>query len=267
MESIGNKICNSYYEANIRFGSKINQMSSDNQRMRFVTDKYAKKAFAIQGQMDPIKLLYQCKDQGIPYNPPYLNQNNSNNASPQVNSKAKQNVTQKATTKDTTFNFKSKNPNQNSAKKVNNNIDDIDLFGNNSIVQEKVVKKKSFDLFGGETPPKQTNVNNKLNTFNFEIQSNNLGHMNGTSNMNNQNMMQNNINMQQTPNLMSNNNINLLNNQNSNGMYNNTMGNMNNMGMNQGISFNGGLQNNGVQNNMNSFNGQQNGFQGQQNGV
>lgn len=267
MESIGNKISNSYYEDNIRFGAKINQMSSDNQRMRFITDKYSKKVFSIQGQIDPIKLLYQCKDQGIPYNPPYLKQNNSNNPSPKVNSKITQNNTQQAKSNATKFNFMSKSSNDNSAKKVNNTTNHIDLFGSDNNVQEKAVKKKSFDLFGGETPPKQDTVNNKPNGFNFEMQQNNPGNMNGSSNMNNQNMMNNNINSQQAPNIMPNNNVNLLNNPNNNGMYNNTMGNMNNNNMNQGIYNNGCLQNKGVPNNMNNFNGQQNGLYGQQTGV
>jgi len=267
MESIGNKICNSYYESRSNFGAKINQMSSDNQRMRYITDKYAKKAYAIQGQIEPIKLLYQCKDQGIPFSPPYLNQGNAKATSPQVNNKMNQNHTQQANNKTSKFDFINKSPKDNSAKKAVNNTNHINLFEEESKVPEKVVKKKSFDLFGSETPPKQNEINNKLNSFNFQTQQNNLGSMNGSANMNNQNMTNNNINMQQTPNLMTNNNMNLLNNQNSNGMYNNTMGNMNNMGMNQGIQFNGGVQNNGVQNNMNNFNGQQNGLYAQQNGV
>jgi len=146
MESIGNKTCNSYYENNIRFGSKINQMSSDNQRMRFITDKYAKKAFAIQGHIEPIKLLYQCKDQGVPYNPPYLNQNNSNTTSPQAKSKVIQNNTQNVKSKDTKPSFVSKNNIENSAKKVNKNIEHINLFGSDSNSPKIVKKKGKFRL-------------------------------------------------------------------------------------------------------------------------
>jgi len=42
MDSVGNKIANSYYENRASGVMGINSMSSDHQRKRYITDKYQK---------------------------------------------------------------------------------------------------------------------------------------------------------------------------------------------------------------------------------
>jgi len=72
MDSIGNHIANCYYEKNIKNGGQsINSMSSDNQKKNFIISKYSKKLYTPPGEPEPIKLLYQCKQNGVPFNPSY----------------------------------------------------------------------------------------------------------------------------------------------------------------------------------------------------
>lgn len=54
MEGIGNDIANQYWEANMRSGNKINSSASQNQRKAFVKEKYIKRKFAPEGELDPV---------------------------------------------------------------------------------------------------------------------------------------------------------------------------------------------------------------------
>ena len=57
METVGNQIANLFWEANINSSHKNRDLSRDEERMRFIKDKYQLKAFAKKGVADPITQL------------------------------------------------------------------------------------------------------------------------------------------------------------------------------------------------------------------
>jgi hypothetical protein len=73
MESVGNKIANAFYEHSMTLaGNRINSMSTDNQRKQFINQKYSKKNYIPQERIDPVKMLYECRQKGVAFNPNYF---------------------------------------------------------------------------------------------------------------------------------------------------------------------------------------------------
>lgn len=240
MESVGNKVANAYYEFSLgQYGTRINSMSSDNQRRQFINVKYTKKNYVPQGKIEPVKMLYECRQKGVSFNPSYMGGSQAG-SSQNIPVKQPAPVPVQPVKKPVlrtlgSFNvFDDSNPN--SAGRTPAKKDSVDIF------ETTPQRKGSFNLMS-DTPPKSVTNQGFNNGF---IQANSNQGQQQNSNPLMGNNSNGNMPMMNNP---ANNNMGM--------MGQNNMGMMNN-GQNMGMMNNG--QSMGMMNNGQNMNNQQNQF-------